>query len=570
MELSDVGWLSVATIISSPEDSVVTMEFAEDLDLHLAWRKTKRDFSHHMNCFVSTPYITEILGRHEDQWLSNLRERLASDTGDELDSATYEPRTSRVIDVPKSKYHIRPASVLYIEDVVVYSALMLLLYDDVRETISWSSESCRFSHVLYEDVGSDNRWQKFERERWQNMEDEKIRLAQEYEYVLETDVSGFYENIEIERVISVIRQMTGKTAVAMELWDLLATWAEPRKRGVPQGYGPSDILAEAYLDSIDRRLDNHGLEHLRFNDDFFVFCESRNAAINTQNLLEKCFRAKGLNMKTGKTEIRDASTALEDYEEPESIFQELRDQIEQSVDDEQSLSPHMDSPYGGASTPPASSEYGGSTEEVGEEDEATLNEDALEQAYRDHIEDSSFDDLERHLFRYIINHLGKVGSPIAVDYCQEYIREGRPDVRRIVYDYFNDLSNSETIADELAQDIVDDRLRYSYHEFVLIRWFFESGYNSPAILHAARNALNGERILEAREFAIAILGEYGDYSDWENIEMRYNQEHRPTTKAVMAYALRNFEPRHRDSFYDRIDHSHHITRRAIEAANEDT
>lgn len=546
------------------------MEFAEDLDLHLAWRKTKRDFNHHMNSFVSTPYISDILDRQEDKWLSSLRERLASNQGGEQDSATYEPRASRVIDVPKSEFHLRPASVLYIEDVVVYSALMLLLYDGIRETISWSAESCRFSHVLYEDVGSDNRWQKFERDRWQNMEDKKMTLAQGYDYVLETDVSGFYENIEIERAVSVIRQMTGKTTVAMELWDHLATWAEPRKRGVPQGYGPSDILAEAYLDSIDRRLDNHGLEHLRFNDDFFVFCESRDAAIDAQNLLEKWFRAKGLNMKTGKTEIRDANTALADYEEPESIFQELRNTIEQTTEDGQSLSSPMNSPYGGASTPPATSEYGGGAEEGGEGDEPTLDEDALEQAYRDHIEDSSFDELERHLFRYIINHLGNMDNPVAVEYCQEYIREGRPDVRRIVYNYFNTLTNSETIADELAQDIVDGRLRYSYHEFVLIRWFFESGFHSPAVLHAARNTLNGEGVLEARDFAIALLGEYGDYSDWEDIEMRYNQEHRPTTKAVMAYALRYFEPRHRASFYDRIDHSHHITRMAIEAANEDT
>lgn len=76
-------------------------------------------------------------------------------------------------------------------------------------------------------------------------------------------------------------------------------------------------------------------------------------------------------------------------------------------------------------------------------------------------------------------------------------------------------------------------------------------------------------MLEARDYAIAILGEFGDYSDLEDIEMRYNPEIRPTSKAVMAYAFRHFEPRHRDSFYNRIDDSHHITRMAIEAANED-
>lgn len=459
---------------------------------------------------------------------------------------------------------------LYIEDAVVYSALMLMLYDDIRESISWSAGSRRFSHILYEDKTEDNRWQTFELDHWQEMEDEKIRLAQDYDYVLETDISGFYENIDIERAISVIREMTGQTAVAMELWELLDTWAEPRKRGVPQGYGSSDIIAEAYLDSIDRRLGNHDLDHLRFNDDLFVFCDTRDEAIRAQNLLEKWFRAMGLNMKAGKTEIRDADTAEADYEEPQSVFRELREQIEESGGDEQSTPPQAASTYGAGSTPPAAAPYRGEEGDDGEEGEPDLiNEEALEQAYQEHIENVPFDDLPRHLFRYIINHLGNADNHIAVEYCREYIRQGRPDVRRIIYKYFDNLSENLTIADELARNIADNRLRYAYHEFLLMRWFFESDFGSPEICHAARKTLDRDGLLEARDYAIAILGEFGDYSDWENIEMRYTQEIRPTSRAVMAYALRNFEPRHRDSFYSRIDDSHYITHMAIEAANED-
>lgn len=547
------------------------MDFADELNLDLAWRKTKRDFGHYMNSFVNTPYVIDILDRRQDQWLANLRERLADENdGVETEDSQYEPRPTRIIDVPKSQYHLRPASVLYIEDAVVYSALMLMLYDDIRESISWSAGSRRFSHILYEDKTEDNRWQTFERDHWQDMEDEKIRLAQEYDYVLETDVSGFYENIDIERAISVIREMTSQTAVAMELWELLDIWAEPRKRGVPQGYGPSDIIAETYLDSIDRRLENHNLDHLRFNDDFFVFCETRDEAIHTQNLLEKWFRAMGLNMKAGKTEIRDGDTAQADYEEPQSVFRELREQIEESGEEEQSAPPQAASPYGEGSTPPAAAPYAGEEGDDGDEGEPDLiNEEALEQAYQEHIENVPFDDLPRHLFRYIINHLGNADNHIAVEYCREYIRQGRPDVRRIIYKYFDDLSENSTIADELAQDITDNRLRYAYHEFVLMRWFFERDFGSSEICHAARKTLDRDGLLEARDYAIAILGEFGDYSDWENIEMRYTQEIRPTSRAVMAYALRNFEPRHRDSFYSRIDDSHYITHMAIEAANED-
>lgn len=77
------------------------MEFADELDLDLAWRKTKRDFGHHMNSFVSTPYVIDILDRRQDQWLADLRERLADEVeGGGTAHSQYEPRAPRIIDVP--------------------------------------------------------------------------------------------------------------------------------------------------------------------------------------------------------------------------------------------------------------------------------------------------------------------------------------------------------------------------------------------------------------------------------------------------------------------------------------
>ncbi|WP_436935456.1 reverse transcriptase domain-containing protein [Halovenus marina] len=555
------------------------MEIDRNLNLSLAWRKTKRDLRHYMNAFADTPYLIDILNSQEDEWLDDLEQRLS----EEDESANYgnssegefEPTTPRVIDVPKSNYHLRPAHILYVEDMVVYSALMLELYDEIRDAICWSAANRRFSHILYEDKGENNRWQDFERDYWKEMQECKIILADEYNYVIETDVSGFYENIDIERATSVIRQMTGKKTVAMKLWGLLAMWAEPRKRGVPQGYGPSDIIAEAYLDSIDRRLKNHEVDHVRFNDDYFVFLNSRDRAIETQNLLERLFRSKGLNMKSGKTEIREAQEAKEDFEEPESVFNELRDSNgDNNNNGEEARTPQVTAtPYGVVTVSSETDEDSSSDEEGQSESETDdgVSEEMLEEAYNQYIESVDFDELEHHLFRYIINRLGDMDNTIAVDYCMDYIREGRADVRRIIYNYFDDLSSASEIADNLAQDISEGQIRYSYHEFTLIRWFFESNFNSPDILHAARLVLSAEKdsLLEARDYAMAILGEFGDYSDWEQIEMTYDEELRPTSKAVMTYALRNFEPNHRSKLYQRIDTSNQITELSIEAAKSD-
>jgi hypothetical protein len=535
-----------------------------------------------MNSFISSPYVVDILEHKKEDWLSDLRET--------LECGEYDPRSPRIIDVPKGDYHLRPASVLHPEDLVVYSALILEVFDELRSSIEWSAGECRYSHILREDIEDSNQWDEFEKPHWTAMQERKIDLAEESDHVLKTDVSGFYENIDIERVTSIFKQFTERQDVGNELRHLLRPWADPRKRGVPQGYGPSDILAEIYLDGVDRRLKNNGFDHVRYNDDFVVFCNSRDAAIEAQNLLEREFRIRGLNMKSGKTEMMTAIDALQAFAEPESTFEEIKqdigeDESEGGEDSEEighslteMAAEHARAvggsalPYGGGKQtmrdggqPPEEidSEANGSEDGLSEEQREHLRE-----AYSRHIEDKEFNQLDTHLFRYIINRLGKAEDPIAVDYCIEYIKDGHADVRRILYNYFKRLPNAEEVAEQLALAVANQELRYSYHNFVVLRWLYEQGYTSTEIIHCARQVVDRrDDLIESREYAMAILSELGDYSDWERIEVLYGEAERELTKAVIAYSLRRYELGRRKDFYDHIGGNHKLVDISIEVGD---
>jgi len=550
------------------------MNFADELDLSLAWRKTKRDYSHHMNSFVSSPYIIEILDHNEEEWLKDLRES--------LDNGSYTPRASRIVDVPKKNYHLRPASVLHPEDLVVYSALMLLVYDELRSSIVWSAGERRFSHILREDPSSSNQWDEFERQHWTDMQDRKIDLAEDSEYVLQTDVSGFYENIDIERVTSIFKQLTGRQDVGNEVRHLIRPWADPRKRGLPQGYGPSDILAEIYLDSVDQRLRNNGYDHVRYNDDFTVFCDSRNEAIEAQNLLEREFRSRGLNMKSGKTNIISSLDALQEYAQPEAKFKEIKEQIESDIqqDHPSGYSPPekaakvarragKQSPYGADTGGESREESRDSSKPIDEVDDDGELKKHLRRVYREYIDDVDFDDLDQHIFRYLIRKLGESKDPIAVDYCIKYILDGHADVRRILNRYFSSLQDNEKIIERLADAITNNELRYEYHEFLIIRWFYQEGYSSNEVVHCARQVVNrDDGLVETREYATAILSEHGDYSDWERTQVLYGESERELTKAVMAFAVRRFEKGRRSSFYDHIQGTHSLVDKAIQLGKQ--
>src|SRR2546427_11485860 len=87
-----------------------------------------------------------------------------------------------------------------------------------------------------------------------------------------TDISGFYDAIDIATLLSDLRQMGAPEPLVEQLSSCLNRWADPLKTGIPQGQSASDVLAKVYLNSVDRNLQSMGHDHFRYADDFRVFC----------------------------------------------------------------------------------------------------------------------------------------------------------------------------------------------------------------------------------------------------------------------------------------------------------
>ena len=92
--------------------------------------------------------------------------------------------------------------------------------------------------------------------------------------------------------------------------DYLNAWAPGKQKGIPQGYTTSSILAEVYLDSIDKNLEREGIEHTRYVDDMRIFCESHSECVNALHLLTRSLREKELNIQTAKSDIHNKDEAI--------------------------------------------------------------------------------------------------------------------------------------------------------------------------------------------------------------------------------------------------------------------
>ncbi len=518
------------------------MELGEKLDVRLAWNKTK--FAYGDRSFVDSPYFVDLLNENRGEWLSRVEEDL---------NQGYNTNNSRIADMPKGNFHVRPVSILKISDSLIYSALLVELHEDIAETISWSEGIYRYSHILKQDI-EDKKWLEYYYDYWQSWNDKSRRLiSEDYNYVVFSDVAGFYENISIKRLISDLRQISDKDEVINQLRDCLQTWAEPRNSGIPQGYYPSDILAEVYHNSIDKRLSNNGYKFLRYNDDLRIFTETKEEAKLALKYLSNLYREKGLNLHSAKTSILAKNKA-------EKRIDEVDDNIKKIQEAQEATEIDWDAEWEEVIS------YGDESKENEERKEdkrpsQDLVEDAFKKFYIDDEEEGN-----KHLFRFLVSNLGYHKSQTGVEYCINHIKEGRRDISKILEGYFSELDNKKDIGDMLAEMLANDELIYSYQTYYIVRWLFEEEIRSEKILTAIRSCLDKAKMQETRNYCIAYLGEFGDNSDLDKIQKEYHEEISPVTKSIIVIALYRMEKSRRNAFYGRIEDDHEFVRYAIEKA----
>jgi hypothetical protein len=517
------------------------MGLGDRLDLELAWKKNK--YSSKDRLFIDRPYVVDLLDKNRDSWIEGLSE--------ELDGG-YNPQYSRVIDLPKTNYHVRPASILNVSDSLFYTALLIDLYDDIKQTIEWSEGSYRFSHILKDDIQG-KKWLEYYLDYWENWNEISRNLIQEdYEYVLFSDIAGFYENISIKRLTSDLRQVSDKNETINSLRNALQTWAQPRNSGLPQGYYPSDILAELYHNSIDKRLKNNGYRFLRYNDDLRIFTETEREAKLALKRLSNLYREKGLNLHSAKTCILSENAAEGKIDEVDNNIKKIQKAQEvNDIDWEKEWESITD--------------YGSESNKDQEADTNRPDKELIENAFRRFYIEKD-DEGNKHLFRFLISNLGYHKSPIAVGFCINHIRKGGSDVSRILDNYFSELDNKVEIANELAKSLINEELIYPYHKFYIIKWFFEQDLVSNRILTSVRHQLNLNLKNETKNYCIAYLGENGDASDLDRIQKMYQSEVDNVTKSIIVLALRNLEKSRRNSFYSRVEEDNEFVSYAVKRA----
>jgi hypothetical protein len=147
------------------------------------------------------------------------------------------------------------------------------------------------------------------------------------QYVVNADIADFYTQIGIHRVKNALEGAGVPEGRAEALHDVLLRWNAKQSRGIPVGPHASIVLAEAVLNDVDQFLVGRGFKHVRYVDDFRIFCKSYAETIRAlHDLSEYLSTAHRLALQPTKTRTLRKETFLKWMEDPERLAKKKKKQ----------------------------------------------------------------------------------------------------------------------------------------------------------------------------------------------------------------------------------------------------
>lgn len=218
----------------------------------------------------------------------NLEEEL-NQLKEEVQSWIYKPTPVKRVEIPKPNGKgTRNLGIPIIKDRVLHMAIKQVLEPILEPTFSNNSYGFRPG-----------------RSQQQAVQEAKRIVETGKEYVVDIDLSKFFDRINHDRLIHRLKAHIEDTRVLRLIGMILRSGVmidgikTPTEEGSVQGSPLSPLLSNAVLDELDKELEQRGLEFCRFADDCNIFTKTERSAGRIMASIKK-FIEKKLKLKVNE------------------------------------------------------------------------------------------------------------------------------------------------------------------------------------------------------------------------------------------------------------------------------
>ena len=252
--------------------------------LYEAWKRVK---ANHGSSGVDGITIEDVEAKGVSRYLAGIKA--------ELIEGTYRPLPVRRVMIPKPDGSQRPLGIPCVKDRIVQMAAKIA----IEPVFEADFRKCSYG---------------FRPKRSAKQALEVVRRACNNKgyYVVDADIEKFFDNVNQDKLMTLLELRISDRRILklIRLWlksgVLYGNILEISELGTSQGSVISPLLANVYLNTLDRLWEKYGLTYgilARYADDTVVICKNKKSANHALNLLRYIMGKLDLRLHPVKTKI---------------------------------------------------------------------------------------------------------------------------------------------------------------------------------------------------------------------------------------------------------------------------
>lgn len=280
---------------------------------------------HRVNCWQNR-MVKDLMGLRA--FGRNLKENCEV-LSEDLLNGMYKPGRGFKFYMPKPSKTLRTQTQLEVEDAIVYQAIANVLaqksYDQLNDHSEFVfgsvlSPEAKKGIELLDEEEPNYFFFVFWKDLYKKFSDSVIRSIEvdKAKYKFETDITGFFDSIPHYNLLGILSNEFG---VEDEVLDILANclnlWSGTKDSitpgvGIPQGPGPSYLLANILLHNLDKEIISEGYAYYRYMDDVKIYGNDEDELLKALLIIDKYTKGNGLSINSKKTTIEEIAPDKED------------------------------------------------------------------------------------------------------------------------------------------------------------------------------------------------------------------------------------------------------------------